>query len=210
MATATVQSPHRGSTLGFTLLELLVALTVLSLLLIGLMQGSHLVLLGWDRQTRLVARNEDLDAVDRILRRLIVQARPGSDQEPLVFVGTAHSVTFTSVMPLPAGGFPTRHADVELHVDAAHRLVLVWRPHFHAVRLGRPPPAVTTEILPGIERLELAYWPPTQAGGWTPNWHDKMPPRLVRIQIVFSDTGRSHWPDITVAPILAPPILAAS
>ena len=158
MVAAPFQSPQRISIAGFTLLEVLVALTVLGLLLFGLVQGSHFVLLGWDRQTRLAARTEDLDAVDRTLRRLVVQAKPGSKWEPLVFAGTAHSATFTSIVPLPAAGFPTQRADVELVVDAAHRLLLRWMPHFHAINVGRPPPAVTTEILDGVDRLELSYW----------------------------------------------------
>ena len=149
MVAAPLQSPQRNSIAGFTLLEVLVALTVMGLLLFGLVQGSHFVLLGWDRQTRLAARTEDLDAVDRTLRRLVVQAKPGSKWEPLAFAGTAHSATFTSIVPLPAAGFPTQRADVELVVDAAHRLLLRWTPHFHAINIGRPPPAVTTEVLEG-------------------------------------------------------------
>jgi general secretion pathway protein J len=205
MVAAPLQSPQRASTVGFTLLEVLVALTVLGLLFFGLVQGSQFVLLGWDRQTRLVARTEDLDAADRTLRRLIAQARPGSKWEPLVFAGTAHSATFTSIMPRPAAGLPTQRADVELVVDAAHRLLLLWTPHFHAINVGRPPPAVATEILDGVDRLELSYWPAAQGGGWTSVWHDQAPPGLVRIRVVFSDPSHGRWPDILAAPMLNPP-----
>jgi general secretion pathway protein J len=205
MVAAPLQSPQRISVVGFTLLEVLVALTVMGLLLFGLVQGSHFVLLGWDRQTRLAARTEDLDAVDRTLRRLVVQAMPGSKWEPLVFAGTAHSATFTSIVPLPAAGFPTQRADVELVVDAAHRLLLRWMPHFHAINVGRPPPAVTTEILDGVDRLELSYWSETQGGGWTSTWQNEAPPALVRIRIIFSDPSHGRWPDILVAPMLNPP-----
>jgi general secretion pathway protein J len=201
---APLQSPQRASTVGFTLLEVLVALTVLGLLFFGLVQGSHFVLLGWDRQASLAARTEDLDAVDRTLRRLIVQAAPGSEWEPLVFAGTAHSAKFTSIMPLPAAGFPTQRADVELVVDASHRLLLLWTPHFHAINIGRPPPAVATEILDGVDRLELSYWPAPQ-GGWTSVWHDAAPPGLVRIRIVFPDPSHGRWPDILAAPMLNMP-----
>jgi general secretion pathway protein J len=205
MVAAPLKSPQRISVVGFTLLEVLVALTVLGLLLFGLVQGSHFVLLGWDRTTRLAARTEDLDAVDRTLRRLIVQAKPGSTWEPLVFAGTAHSVTFNSIVPLPVGAFPTQRANVELVVDAAHRLLLRWTPHFHAINVGRPPPAVTTEILDGVDRLELSYWSETQGGGWTSIWQNEAPPALVRIRIIFSDPSHGRWPDILVAPMLDPP-----
>lgn len=194
-----------ASTTGFTLLEVLVALAVLGLLLVGMSQGSRFVLFGWDMHARLLEQNADLDAVDRTLRRLIEHAKPGSEWEPLLFAGTAHSVTFTSIMPMPAAEFQTRRADVELVVDAAHRLLLVWTPHLHATRIGRPPRAMTTEILQEVEQLELSYSPATQAGGWTRVWRDSTPPRLVRIRIIFSDASRPSWPDIIAAPMLAPP-----
>ena len=218
MFAAHLQSPQRISGAGFTLLEVLVALTVLGLLLFGLVQGSHFVLLGWDQQTRLAARNEDLDAVDRTLRRLIVQAKPGSKWEPLIFAGTAHAVTFTSIVPLPADGFPAQRADVELVVDATHRLLLRWMPHFHAINVGRPPPPVTTEILDGVDRLELSYWPATQGGGWTSIWQNEAPPALVRIRIIFRfqpwkmarHLGRADAGDAMIGGIGLKPILFQS
>jgi general secretion pathway protein J len=196
--------PGQPGTAGFTLLEILVALAVLGFLLIGLVQGSRFVLFGWERHNRLLERNADLDAIDRTLRHVIEQAKPGSDWEKLVFTGTASSVTFTSVMPISAGEPPTRRADVELIVDARHRLLLVWTPHLHATRTGRGPQPQSTEILQGVERLELAYLSATQAGGWTRVWHDSMPPRLVRIRIVFADANHPRWPDIVAAPMIDP------
>jgi general secretion pathway protein J len=189
-------------TAGFTLLEVIVALAVLGLLSAGLVLESRFVLLGWDRQSWLVARNEDLDAVDRTLRRLVSQVRPGTEWEKLTFAGSARAVAFTSVLPLPAAQFPTQRADVELVVDGDHRLLLVWTPHLHALRVGPPPPVARTEILQAVERLELAYWPAPGGGGWTQHWQAPAPPRLVRIRIVFAEASHLSWPDILVAPML--------
>jgi general secretion pathway protein J len=187
---------------GFTLLEILVALAVLGILFASLTQESRFVFSVWDRHTRLLEQNADLDTVDRILRSIIERAKPGSKWEPLEFVGTAHSVAFTSILPMPMVEFPSRRADVELGVDGSHRLLLVWTPHLHAIRIGRPPGALTTEILQGVERLELSYWPAAQGGTWTSVWHDSAPPHLVRIRIVFSDANHPQWPDILAAPML--------
>jgi hypothetical protein len=107
-------------------------------------------------------------------------------------------------MPMPTTEFQRQRADVKLVVDGTHRLLLVWTPHLHAIRIGRPPQALSTEILQGVERLDLSYWPAGQSGGWTPVWNNPAPPRLVRIRIVFSDAGHPLWPEILAAPILAP------
>ena len=44
---------------GFTLLEILVALTVLGFLLAGLAQGVHFGLLAWGTEVRLAGGNDD-------------------------------------------------------------------------------------------------------------------------------------------------------
>jgi hypothetical protein len=184
------------------LLEILVSLAVLGILLTGLAQGSRFVLSGWDRHARLVARNQDLDAVDRTLRRLIMQASPDSEQEPLAFVGSANSVAFTSVVP--ASGTSVQRADVKLVVDRAHRLLLLWTPHLHAVRAGPQPGVTATEILRGVAKLDFAYWPAKLGGGWTEVWRGPDLPRLVRVRILFTDPRQASWPDIVVAPMLEP------
>jgi general secretion pathway protein J len=153
----------------------------------------------------MVARNEDLDAVDRFLRRLVAQARPGSEWERLVFAGNARSVALTSILPVPTVGYPTQRADVELLVDADHRLLVTWTPHLHVIQVGPPPLPVSTEILSAVERLELSYWPEPKRGGWTLNWLEPVPPRLVRIRIVFPEASNLSGPDILVAPMLEPP-----
>ncbi len=177
----------------------------MGLLILGLTQGSRVVLSSWDKQARRLTRQADLDAVDRTLRYLIKNARSGSEWEPLVFAGTAHSVAFTTVMPVSPAGVRTQTADVELLVDAAHRFLLVSRPHFHAVWVGQPPPTTATQIIQGVQRLEINYWAASQVGGWTADWHDSAPPRLVRIRIVFSDPDQAPWPDIVAAPVLDSP-----
>lgn len=183
------------------MLEVLVALAILGLLLLGLAEGTSFGLLTFDRQARLMERRADLDAVYRTLRHLVEHARPGSEWEPLVFVGAAHSVAFTSVIPFQTNVSSGRRADVELIVDATHRLMLVWTPHLHAIRTGPPPAPVATPILQGVSRLDLNYWP-AKGGGWTSVWDDPIPPRLVRIRVVFSDASEPGWPDLLAAPML--------
>ena len=184
---------------------MLVTLALLGLLVAGLTQGTRFGLSAFGQQARLMERGADLDAVYRTLRHLIEHARPGSESEPLVFIGTARSAAFTSVLPLPTDGFRARRADVVLSVDAAHRLVLAWTPHLHAIRIRPPPPAALIPVLPRVERLDLTYASTRQNGGWTSVWHDPMPPRLVRLRIVFADASHPGWPDLIVAPRLDPP-----
>jgi general secretion pathway protein J len=184
---------------GFTLLELLIALVVFGLLLIVLANGTRFALAARGLQAQRIATDEGLDAVDRTLRRLIGTMDPGvsSDGRPH-FVANAHSMGFTGDLPIGAW-FPTRQADVVISVDAAHRLVLRWAPHYPAL-LGPPPLPQVTPLLDGVNELDLSYWAGAPGhGAWVDRWDSAALPALVRLRIVFIRDSQRHWPDIVAA-----------
>ena len=56
---------------GFTLLEMIVVVTVLGFLMIGLTQGVRTGLTLWEAQSRRMGETAELDAAARILRALL-------------------------------------------------------------------------------------------------------------------------------------------
>src|SRR3954471_14805982 len=154
------RSPARQA--GFTLLEVLVALAVLGFLMVGLAEGVRFGLSARDMQARLVHRTGDLDVADRALRRLIVQLMPTDSPAMPGLRGTATGFDCVAELPMTAA-LPTRLAQVALGVDRTGRLVLRWVPYLHARRLGPAPPPQESELLRGLERIEVAYW--SAAGG---------------------------------------------
>jgi general secretion pathway protein J len=184
-------------TAGFTLLEILVALTVLGFIMVGLAQGMHFGLLAWSAETRLSAGNADLETVDTALRHVIEGAAPGDDLDPAPFIGSSDRLACITALPNAAGPSPHRRMQAILMVDADHRLVLRWRPYTHATPL-RPPPAPTdTELLNHVARLRIAYWRP--GGGWLHAWNATDLPTLVRLHVEFVHGDRRDWPDIVAA-----------
>lgn len=183
-------------TSGFTLLELLVALTVLGFLLAGLAQGVHFGQLAWASEGHLSRDNDEFDAVDNTLRHLIEAMDPGDDTDPAPFVGNGNSLSCITKLP------PVQRIQATLLVDNHHRLVLRWRPYLRAMRLGPPPPPTDTELLRGVSRIELAFW---HGGSWVQDWHSTDLPTLVRIRLVFPASDPRHWPDIVAAPLLDRP-----
>ncbi|MBO1325127.1 prepilin-type N-terminal cleavage/methylation domain-containing protein [Acetobacter sp. TBRC 12305] len=95
------QAPPRGRVAqgGFTLLELLVALVVFSLVLLVLEQGFRAATMLFERQRSLLDGQAELGAFDRVLRGLIAQADPGSGPG-----GTSGPV---ASLDSAAGGEPT-------------------------------------------------------------------------------------------------------
>ena len=196
-------APRRGEA-GFTLLEVLVALSVLGFLMLGLAQGLRFGLLAWDRQAQVIAARSDLDAVDRVLRRLIEHLDPGTLREPPQILGTAQGLEAVTDLGAAAGGLGVREADIRLSAEGG-RLVLAWRPHLHATRFAAPPPRDQAELLRGVAALELAYWGGTTAG-WRPEWREAALPALVRLRLRFAAGDRRRWPDIIAAPARERPL----
>jgi general secretion pathway protein J len=176
----------RRSQAGFTLLELLVAMTVLSLLLVALSAGVHFAGRAWRMQEDRIGRQGDIHAVQNVLRGML-----GSGQ---AFEGSPQDLKFVGTLPqaLARGGL----FDIELANDG-DRLVLSWRPHFKGVStsLGQN----EALLLDGVQGLDMRYF--TTDKGWQTLALDKSKPMdLIAIKVSLSD-GRS-WPPLLIAPAI--------
>lgn len=182
---------------GFTLIEVLGALAVLGVVMLLLGQGLRFGIDAWTRQTRILATGDDIEPVERLLRRVIGRIDPGGMHglSP-EFHGTPHAVAFTSILPPEA--LPSREADIALAVRPGVGLILSWRPHVRG-STGGPDSLVTRAILPGVTGLDLAYM---GAGGiWLSGWDEKGLPKLIRLHLTFASGGGKTWPDIFIAPM---------
>lgn len=183
---------------GFTLLEILVALVVFGLVMSGLAQGVRFGFQAWGTQTRRLAQQGDLDAVDRALRRLIENVDPGEEDEPAPLQGTAHTVSMLTRLPTGFGAEQSE-ANVAIGVDGERRLVLRAMPQPHAERL-RPQPAIEAVLLDHVDHIDLSYYSGV-SHAWATAWPGPLLPGLVRLRIVFPNGDRRHWPDLVSAPM---------
>jgi general secretion pathway protein J len=183
---------------GFTLLELLVAVALLGLLLLGLAEANREGVAGWRAQSRRLARTAELDGVDRMLRLLVSSADP--KRQPMVG-GTDHRLVVNGSLPRSVA--PARRAALmALTVTEDHRLVLQWRrPEAPAAPPESPPAEI--ELLDGVRALEIAYRS-AGAGVWQRDWTDAAPPDLVRVHVAFEEGDPRDWPEIILAPIVTP------
>lgn len=192
--------PRRGAPPGFTLLELLVATTLLGFVVVGLAGGLRFGARVWEASAARTARHADLDPVFAVLRALVADGRSLS--------GGAGGLQLVADPPAALGN-PVPH-DMQLALSPDGRLLLRWRPHRRGGDPATALPFQETELASRLAALEIAYLPrPSSERGtaappppeWLPLWRDRAkPPGLVRIRLRLPPGDRRSWPELVVAP----------
>ena len=203
----TTGSYRLGQQRGFTLLELLVALVVLGLLVVGLTQGVRAGLTMWGAQTRRMGETGELDASARALRVLLGGISvPSAGAVGRGAAGAVklegHSDSLAFVGEMPTGLGTTRRANITLELVQG-RLVLRWTPHRHELTTAPEPEPIETELIGGVESLDFAYWgspSADQPAGWQAQWDGSNIPELIRVRLAFAKGDRRRWPDLIAAP----------
>lgn len=191
---------------GFTLLELLIAITLLGLVFALLTGALGFGAAAWRTGGERLERNTSLQAVHDLLRRRIggALALRGARRGPrggIAFSGQSHELHFAG--QAPARAMPDGIFAYLLSVEEG-RLVLRWAPMGWVDGAPDAPPDLEPEtLLRGIDSLEISYLGADEdgaPGGWQTAWQDREDlPRLVRLSFRFPDGDVRRWPDFVIA-----------
>lgn len=197
------RGPGRRQT-GFTLLELVVAITLMGLVLVVLYSGLRLGLNGWDSGERRAEASNRLRSVQEFLRRQLAQSMTVYQTEAnekrnkiVVFAGEAAAIEFVAPMLIHLGQGGLYRVRVETD-DGQMRIR--WRPYLP----GDPTAGEEREavLLDGVSDVEWAYFGPERDDDqepprWRSEWaNQERRPLLVRLNLILR--GES-WPDLVVA-----------
>ena len=192
---------------GFTLLELLIGLTLLGFMLALLFGGFHLASTAWDTVGTHVNRTTDEQLAREFLRRLIMQMQPirwkGAPNQPIAFTGDVQSLRAIAPISSQAGAGGLQVVEILAEPSAdGNRLTFRHAPlHYGAEQftdgLGEGEGHLLLDAITGVE---FAYFGPPKKGepsAWQDAWENpEQLPALIRIRIASS----SHeWPDLIVA-----------
>jgi len=223
MPKAPPSATHESAELGFTLLELLISLSLTALITLLLFGALHLGGKSWESADRHVERVDEMRLVAGFIRRNLSQMQPvwfRSDKgKALLFGGDEQTLEWVSPTSehLGLGGLML----LRLSRDAEGRQLILTRWLYHPEVLAggdgiprwRPLRGAGSDgdqkqyrevfgrhlLLSRLAGLELAYFGSKEADQ-EPRWHAQWEhgftlPRLVRIRLLLDD-GR--WPDIVI------------
>ena len=201
---------------GFTLLELLVAITLLGLLMAALLGGLRLGARVWETGEARLDASARVQVVQEFLRQRLAAALPlevvmlAEDGRPgFAFRGMPDEVRFAGALPDHLGaGVYLLQLTLAAGGDGGERrdLVLRWQPLDPAGERPDPPEPEERVLLAGVEGLELAYFgalDPRAAPAWWPEWTEQdVFPGLLRVELRFPPGDLRRWPELVVHPMV--------
>lgn len=212
MARPTPAKRPRPGDQGFTLVEMLITLVLLSMILAMLFGGFRFGTRVWERQQAHGGGATDIGAVQDALRRWLQQAYPlyvaGDRAHSHVdFQGRADELSLLAPAPiaLEHGGFARLKLRTVARGDGRNALVLSARPE---LTFADSRSAETDEnVLLGLASVEFSYFGADGADD-PPRWRDRWEgmqglPVLVRVSVVFPPGDSRFWPELVVAPRLS-------
>jgi general secretion pathway protein J len=190
---------------GFTLLELLIAMTLMSLVLVLLYGGLRLTTRGWESGEESAEKLNEISLVHDFIRRQLQQSLTVFRDDPnqgriVVFAGESARISVVAPMLsyLGLGGLYV----IELNVsgtEGAGQLHMRWYPYRPSAQDSGNEGGETI-LLEGISDLRWAYFGFEQ-NEQIPQWHDRWQdserrPILVRLSLKWRG---EPWPDLVAA-----------
>jgi general secretion pathway protein J len=199
----------RRASAGFTLIEVLVALTLLSLLAVAI---ATIFSYGQRTYAQIVESRRaalDVATTQRFLRQALETAYPfalGAGQSRFGFEGKPDSVEFTAMSPQAIGLGHYRYA-VFLHPGANRYFDLVVRSDVdrHGFADERAAALRDEVLLEHVAAVRWAYLGSAhQAAGapprtWQTRWAERKVPALIRLEVEFPPGDSRTWPELLIA-----------
>ena len=216
--------PRRGGSVdrardqcrGFTLVELLVAITLLGLISLVLFGGLRFGTRAWEAGNAAAERFAEIEVVQSLVRRQIAQVTapklPGKKApKTAAFVGEPDRISFVA----PAFGWVGigglyRFELALKDAKAGQELELSWRLYRpdEAAEFDREPNETGGRrvLLEGIEQVVFDYYgspDEIQTAEWQDRWDEAARlPSVVSLKIEFAEGDPRSWPELRITPRL--------
>ena len=188
-------------------MEVLIGLTLLSVVLVLLFGGLRIGARSWDVGEQRAKEGSDMLIVQNFLRNRLAAAQPLTDDfsgdEPVFsFQGTAARLEFVSVLPSYGGRGGLRKFILEWPAKGDTGPLTVSLTPFYPTLENAEHKVEDIVLLENVEKFQVSYYgveTPGDEPEWTNEWTEKETlPQMISLEIRIE--GQAPWPPLVVAP----------
>jgi general secretion pathway protein J len=197
---------------GFTLLELLVAMTLFAMLATMMYGGVGFGVRAWEASSRAEHGAGDIGTVQVTLRRAVSQvelafyrdARQSAQKTKVAFLGHPDRMAFVAPVSQFVGIGGRYHVGFEIeNAGAAQNLVLKWEAFsVETLAFELSSKAEKEVLVQNISGLRTSYFGRASDGAgkaWVDSWKNEHElPLLIRLEVVFPSGDPRVWPEFVI------------
>jgi general secretion pathway protein J len=190
---------------GFTLIEVLIAMTLLSIMVVLLFSSLKICADSWEKGENKITDVNEVAVVYNFFQRHLSAAKPlwndfSAEEKTFSFQGKAQSLQFISAFPASAGRSGLQLFSIELQEEDNDQLIKVTVTPFFPVAEGEEWHKEEVSLIKRVSDFTLAYFGSDDGvseGSWRDDWLDKeVQPRLVKINIKLEN--EIYWPEMII------------
>jgi len=198
---------HRIS--GFTLLEVMLAMTLLSIMVVLLFSSLKIGAESWNKGEKKIAEVNDKAVVYQFFKRHLPAIKPlwddfSDDERVFSFQGETNKLQFVSIFPASAGRKGLQLFEVIFDKYDQGLVKVVLSPFYPALDEQQWEPEEVV-LLEQVENFEISYFGKEMGesdGSWVDSWKQRETlPALLKIKITLEN--QSYWPEMIFALKLA-------
>ncbi len=186
---------------GFTLIEVLIGLTLLSVMLTLLFSVLSICAQSWEAGEQKLAEVNEIATVNNFFRQYLSQARAmpdefSDDKKQLAFDGQSKQVQFVSAFSASAGKSGLQLIKIHLHGQHGEQALQVSiKPLFQEQEDNA---WLDVNLLNRVSAFKLAYLGSDLDEGWQNSWQDQTEmPALIKVEIKYNE--QSIWSEQVIA-----------
>jgi general secretion pathway protein J len=190
---------------GFTLIEVLIAMTLLSIMVVLLFSSLKICADSWEKGESKITSVNEIAVVYNFFQRHLSVAKPlwndlSGEEKIFSFQGKAQSLQFVSDFPASAGRSGLQLFSLELQQEDNDQVINVTLTPFVPAAEGEEWHKEEVTLIKHVSEFTLAYFgsdDEVSEGTWHDEWLDKsVQPRLVKINIKLEN--EIYWPEMII------------
>lgn len=197
---------HRKINAGFTLIEVLIAMTLLGVMVVLLFSSMKICADSWQKGEDKITQVNDIAVVYQFFQHHVGTAKPvwndfSEDNQDFSFQGKPQELQFVSAFPASAKKSGLQLFSLNLVKEGDEQFLQVSIIPFYPAAKGEEWRKEEVTLLEHVRNFSLSYFALDESqteGSWQEDWVEQETlPRLIKIKIETEDG--SYWPEMMIA-----------